>query len=240
MLVYISNKFYMADFEVNKRLKYLITEVFKVTPHKFSIKYMDKGGVKTSQVIRERNGLSNKMLEDILDAYPQINKTWLLTGEGNPLKSDTFKPSIVSDVQQNYLKGVPYYEDLDVTASLVTSFSDYKENPTFYINYRHFNDCDAYLPVMGNSMSPLYCNGDIVAIRKIRNIDTLLPGETYLVITSPEANSLRTIKCVFNSPDKSKIILRAVNPDYSGDTEIFKKDILSIYFVKGKITRNEL
>lgn len=136
--------------------------------------------------------------------------------------------------------GVPYYEDLDVTASLVTSFSDYTEIPTFKINYKHFNDCDAYLPVMGNSMAPLYCNGDIIAIRKIVNLDALLPGETYLVITNSEANSLRTIKRVYYSPDKSKILLRATNPDYAGDIEIFKKDIISIYFVKGKITRNEL
>lgn len=75
----------MADFEINKRLRYLITEVFKMTPHKFSSKYDDKGGVKTSQVLRERNGLSNKLLEDILKAYPSINKVWLLTGEGDML-----------------------------------------------------------------------------------------------------------------------------------------------------------
>lgn len=144
------------------------------------------------------------------------------------------------NIDQTNTIGVPYYEDLDVTASLVTSFSDYTETPTFKINYKHFNDCDAYLPVMGNSMAPLYCNGDIIAIRKIINLDALLPGETYLVITSSEANSLRTIKRVYYSPDRSKILLRATNPDYAGDIEIFKKDIISIYFVKGKITRNEL
>lgn len=76
----------MADFDVNKRLKFLITEVFKMTPHKFSSKYNDVGGVKTSQVIRERNGLSSKLLIDILKAYPEVNKTWLLTGEGEPTK----------------------------------------------------------------------------------------------------------------------------------------------------------
>lgn len=232
----------MADFEVNKRLKYLINEVFNITPHKFSTKYFDKGGVKTSQVIRERNGLSNKLLEEILEAYPEINKTWLLTGEGKPLKTyDNLPQSLtVEDNQPKYLSGVPYYEDLDVSASVVTTFSDYKEIPTFYINYKHFNDCDAYVPVMGDSMEPKYCNGEIIAIRKINNIDALLPGEAYLVITSPEANSLRTIKCVFKSPDNSKIILRSINPNYAGDTEIYKKDVLSIYFVKGKISRNEL
>jgi len=232
----------MADLKVNRRLKYLISEVFNITPHKFSMKYSDKGGVKTSQVIRERNGLSNKLLEEILEAYPEINKTWLLTGEGNPLKSgNNSAPNLVADNPQiKYFNGVPYYEDFDVTASVVTTFSDYKELPTFFINYKHFNDCDAYVPVMGDSMEPKYCNGEIIAIRKINNIDALLPGEAYLVITSAEANSLRTVKCVFKSPDDSKIILRAINPNFAGDTVINKKDVLSIYFVKGKISRNEL
>lgn len=155
----------------------------------------------------------------------------------NWLKNDG---GVLQEIAIEYRTGVPYFEDLDVTASVVTAFQDYKELPTFYINYKHFNDCDAYVPVMGDSMEPKYCNGEIIAIRKINNIDALLPGEAYLVITSAEANSLRTIKCVFKSLDVSKIILRAINPNYAGDTEIYKKDVLSIYFVKGKISRNEL
>lgn len=77
----------MADFEVNKRLKKIIEEVYKTTPHKFSMLYNDTGGVKTSQVLRERNGLSSNLLEQILKAYPEINRTWLLTGEGQMIKT---------------------------------------------------------------------------------------------------------------------------------------------------------
>lgn len=218
--------------------------------YKIDLKLFRKNNNLSQIDVAEMLGCKQSFISQIETGHRQIPDEYismLLALDGYDMSAITENRNVLNEVCPAYKIidqinsiGVPYYEDLDVTASLVTSFSDYTETPTFKINYKHFNDCDAYLPVMGNSMSPLYCNGDIVAIRKIRNIDTLLPGETYLVITSPEANSLRTIKCVFNSPDKSKIILRAVNPDYSGDTEIFKKDILSIYFVKGKITRNEL
>lgn len=77
----------MADFEVNRRLKKIIREVYNISPYAFSQKYNDKGGVKTSQVLRERNGLSSKLLEQILEAYPEINRIWLLTGEGEMLKN---------------------------------------------------------------------------------------------------------------------------------------------------------
>mgnify|MGYP000883465097 CR=1 FL=1 len=136
--------------------------------------------------------------------------------------------------------GVPYYEDLDVTGSMITSFEDYNEVPTFRIDYRHFNDCDAYLPVVGDSMLPKFVSGDIIAVKQMKSLETLLWGETYLVITNQNANSLRTIKDVHYHPDQSKIILRASNPAFAGDTIINKCDIVSIYIVKGKIKRNQL
>lgn len=77
----------MADYEMNKRLKYLITEVYKTTPFDFSKKYDDTRGVKTSAIMRERNGISNKMLDLICSAYPEINRNWLLTGEGQILNN---------------------------------------------------------------------------------------------------------------------------------------------------------
>lgn len=136
--------------------------------------------------------------------------------------------------------GVPYYEDLDVTGSMITSFEDYNEVPTFRIDYRHFNDCDAYLPVVGDSMLPKFVSGDIIAVKQMKSLETLLWGETYLVITNSNANSLRTIKDVHFHPDPAKVILRASNPAFAGDTIINKSDIVSIYIVKGKIKRNQL
>lgn len=76
----------MADFDVNKRLKKIIEEHYKMSPFAFSQKYGDNRGVKTSAIIRERNGVSNNMLESIIGAYPEINRNWLLTGEGEMIK----------------------------------------------------------------------------------------------------------------------------------------------------------
>lgn len=76
----------MADFEVNKRLKTIIESVYKLSPLDFSAKYNDKKGQKTYNILNEKYGLSNKMLVEILQAYPEINKVWLLTGEGEILK----------------------------------------------------------------------------------------------------------------------------------------------------------
>lgn len=100
----------MDDLEVNKRLKYLISEVYKITPFAFSKKYNDNRGVKTNQIINERNGVSNKMLDAICKAYPEINRTWLLTGEGKMLKSAAPVKSPESDT-----------DPIDTTISQLTS-----------------------------------------------------------------------------------------------------------------------
>ena len=132
---------------------------------------------------------------------------------------------------------VPYY-DIDVTSHITTSFKDINEAPSFYVDYEPFNDCTAYVNNYGDSMFPKYKNGERLAVKQMFNLDGLLWGETYLIITNPEANDLRTVKDVFPHKDESKIILRASNPNYAGDTVIEKKNILSIFAIKGKITQN--
>lgn len=143
--------------------------------------------------------------------------------------------------ENNEANGVPYYENIDVSASITTMFNDNKETPTFYIDYQHFNDCTAYLPVVGDSMYPRYASGEIVAVKQIFNKDIIQWGEAYLIVCNDNADSLRTIKLVHPcEKDETKIILRASNPNYKGDTPISKDDIISMFIVKGKITRNQL
>ena len=142
------------------------------------------------------------------------------------------KPSI------NEKKGkVPYF-DIDVTSHITHSFSDVHETPSFYVDYQPFNDCEAYVNNYGDSMFPKYKNGERLAVKQIHNLDVINWGETYLVITNDHANNLKTVKDVHPHKDFDKIILKASNPSYAGDTVINKEDVLSIYAIKGKISQN--
>lgn len=89
-------------------------------------------------------------------------------------------------------------------------------------------------------MYPLYKSGNTLAVKLIKNHDIILWGEPHLVITNENANNYKTVKCIHQHPDAKKIILRAKNPDYSGDIVINKSDIISLYIVKGKIELNKL
>lgn len=228
--------------------------MINIQTYKTAFEYLKKKGkIRNQQHLADLLGVNKATLSQVLNEiipptkqfvyrferqFPEFNAKWLEKAEGEMLADMPISVPNELKVESNIHPGVPYYEDLDITASFVTTFSDYKEIPTFMIDYKHFNDCDAYLPVVGDSMIPKYCSGDIIAVRRINNIDTLLWGETYLIITNDNANSLRTIKDVHYCKDESKLILRACNPDYAGDIVVNKTDIISMYIVKGKIKRN--
>lgn len=135
-------------------------------------------------------------------------------------------------------KGVPFY-DIDVAAHISEVFEN-EVAPSFWIDFEPFNDCTIYLPIYGESMLPDIQSGDIGAFKLINNINVLLWGEAYLIITGPDANNLRTVKLVFPHEDYSKIILRASNPSFKGDTIIDKAAIISVFMLKGTIKRKQL
>ena len=188
--------------------------------------------------------VKNEIADVILSTFKRVNKVWLLTGDGKMFND----PELISfdnhpftpneHLQNNTGTGVPYY-DIDVTASLTESFSDVKEEPEFYVDFRPFNDCTAYLPVFGDSMYPLITSGEIVALKKVINPEYIQYGEPHLIITNAEANNMRTLKIIRKHLKDDMIILKPVNPLFDEMT-IPRKTILSLYIVKGKITRRQL
>lgn len=142
-------------------------------------------------------------------------------------------------VKNHEHRGVPYY-DVEASAHIAEVLEGGDRQPEFYIDFQPFNDCTAYLTVYGDSMYPAIQSGEVIAVKEIRSLDVLLWGEKYLVITNEEANSLRTVKLVHQHEDDSKIILRASNPNFKGDTVIRKESIVKMFLVKGKISRGHL
>lgn len=189
-------------------------------------------GASTGYVNAIVKTIGSDKLAIIREKFPDLNIGWLLTGEGEMLKSATAAPATTEN-------GVPFY-DMDVTASITESFNDVREEVQYYINFPPLNDCDAAFPVYGDSMVPDFYPGEVILVREIRNVDSMLWGEPYLVITNADCDNLRTIKNVYLSEDRQKFILRATNPRYAGDTIVPRDSVLKIFLVKGKVNRRQL
>lgn len=201
----------------------------------------------TPYIVSQNTGISQATLSRILNnstakpsqgtiqllaKYFDSSLDWILTGRGEMLCENK------SELRQTS-NGIPFY-DMDVTAGITESFADVREEVQYYINYPPLNDCDAAFPVYGDSMEPDFYPGDVVLVREIRNVDSMLWGEPYLIITDATCDNLRTIKNVYLSEDRRSFILRATNPKYSGDTIVLRDNVLKIFLVKGKVTRRQL
>lgn len=181
--------------------------------------------------------IGKRLSEDVIRYY-RINEEWLTNGIGNMFLDAAVQHENKEERNGN-CEGVPF---INISPSEISSgeFNLLREKPEYYINFKPFNDCDAYLPVYGDSMYPKYTGGEIIAIREIVNKEVIQWGEAYLVIADERANNITTVKLLFEHHIENKIILRAANPDYKGDTIIDKTAIKRLFIVKGKITRNQL
>jgi len=214
----------------NQRLKIIMDMLHFKTQNDFALALNIKAG-SLSDVLRgkENMGVSNA-IKDRLEFLYGVNREWLTTGIGEPM---------LKKVQQvvETKEGVPFY-DLSLTDSRLEDIIITEEEVEYFVNYKPFNDCTAYLPVFGDSMYPKYASGEIIAVKAITNFDVLQWGESYVIMSDASTNGIRSIKNIHEHSDRTKLILRSSNPNFRGDTVIEKKNISSLFIIKGKITRN--
>lgn len=201
------------------------------------VKFYEPLGEKTvsnwTGIENGRRAFGKRSLNDVISLY-NINSDWLLYGQGDMFVQTN---GVTSGDKVEF--GVPFF---NVNLSEIT-FSEtgmFREPPEYYVNFRPFNDCDAFLPIYGDSMYPKYASGEIIAIREITNFDIIQWGEAYLVVADETANNITTVKLIFEHPDPQKIVLRSSNPNFKGDTVLSKNVLQRMFLVKGKVTRNQL
>lgn len=189
-----------------------------------------------SAIENGKRKIGKRLSKDIIN-YHHINEGWLMTGEGGMF--DKTGPSSAVAILDQESPSVPFF-NVNLSEMHFGGQDLFMEPPEYYVNFRPFNDCDAYLPIYGDSMYPKYASGEIIAIREIRNFDIIQWGEAYLVVADERANNIATVKLLFEHPDERKLILRSSNPNFKGDTVIGKEFIKKMFIVKGKVTRNQL
>lgn len=214
----------------NQRLKIIMEKLHFKTQTEFA-KMLNMQSGSLSDVFRAKDGMGvSNGIKDRLELLYSVNREWLSNGTGEPFFK---KGPIVSETKE----GVPFY-DVSLSDSRIEELLMAEEEVEYFVNYKPFNDCTAYLPVYGDSMYPRYASGEIIAVKAITNFDVLQWGEAYVVMSDEATNNIRSIKNIHEHSDDQKLVLRSSNPNFKGDTIIEKKHITSLYIIKGKITRN--
>lgn len=201
-----------------------------IKPNKFA----QKLGYNRSQTIYDViNGVVNPSY-DFFEKFSNseyskiFNTDWLLTGKGEMLNSS--KNNIETQLTMKYNnKGVPYY-DVDFLGGYNFMENDQIIKPTFYINFPKYNNADSWVNITGNSMKPLINNGDMIAIKRIRDWERyILYGEIYAIVT----DEYRTVKKIHKSEKVDNYLrLVPVNENYD-EQDVDKKDIRHVFQVIG-------
>lgn len=175
------------------------------------------------------------ILDCIANAIPEINKYWLLTGEGDMLNNTTTDSSQTHGNINTLQNTIKYYPNVNGSMGGV-QFLDDPDETVCYISIPGYSDCKFAINAYGDSMYPLIKSGQIVLMSKWleRFIDW---GRIYLIVTK---SGYRTIKRLYPGSSNATITCKSENSETNPPFEIEKDDIHKVYLVKGWICRDAI
>ena len=164
-------------------------------------------------------------LQSILSTYPDLDEKWLLTGEGSMIKGT---PQPVSADKAPKMK--PHYLSLANAGTLTEESNAGSEMQPVITQMPQY---DYTIEIHGDSMSPAYNSGDIVACRNVTHSNFHQWGQIHVLSTS-QGNMIKRIY------EKGEDIeCRSDNANYPPFT-IPKEEIYSIGLVVGGLKREHL
>lgn len=186
--------------------------------------FENKVGISRGYISHLKFAPKEEHLTKILHACPDLNRVWLLTGEGSMLVTEP-------DAAQPKKGDVPFY-DVDFAASYLDYYNDERQPAIdHYVNIPQADGASMVCRASGESMAPTIPNGSHVILSEVTDFRWLDYGEIYALVAS---NGLRTIKRIRKNEDESKLTLVPDNPDYDIN-EIDKQDVLRLFRVVGTI-----
>lgn len=175
------------------------------------------------QIKKGNNGISRDLATLITTKYPSVSKAWLLTGEG-----EMFVEEVAASASQ---AGVPYY-GMDILAAVDETVLP---SPQFYISIPIFDNCDIAAQNIGTAMLPEIAPGAIVILKRW-NVESIVPGESYLVVTE----QFKGIRAIRAGSNPSELLLLPANTQQYDPIVIGKSDIVKLFIVQGIIVKKNL
>lgn len=184
------------------------------------------------------------MLVKILTKYPELSADWLLTGRGEMLKTNSTLTDTPPDEQphvsdkdtkkvwiaQENEQGIPLIPFSAMAGALRGELAALEYECEHYI-VPAFSDADFLMPVKGNSMTPTYLSGDIVACRKVPMTGIFFQWNKPYVLDTTQGAIIKRVK---PGSDKQHVLIVSDNKDYD-PYELPYEDIYAVALVIGII-----
>ena len=174
------------------------------------LKYLDSKGI-TKPEFYEKTGIKRGLLDSdklnstvadtflakIIASYPDLNITWLISGDGDMLRSSQ-RPVMKDNQERAAIALAADYGIPLIPLDAVAGFGE--ENSTAIIEFEcekyvvpDFKGAEFLIQVKGSSMYPKYSSGDIVACKKLP-LDTFFQWNKVYVIDSEQGVLIKRVK----------------------------------------------
>lgn len=212
-----------VDRSINERIKAICDEVFNGNLTQMAKATYISRTTLISITGEQQSTPGYDILRKIVE-MPTVNidKDWLLTGNGKMIVEDVPTPEI------SYTDGVPYY-DVDFQLGFDEMEHPGAPNPEYLIRMPGYEKATLWCNASGHSMEPEINSGDILAMQRIEDFSFLPFGDIYGFITT---NGMRTIKRLGRSDRDGHYRLIPTNKDYDAQ-DIPIKAIAVVYRVLG-------
>ena len=207
---------------VDRIVQYLERKGIKISAFE---KEIGLGNTTLSKAYKTGGSIGSDKIEKILSLCPDLSPLWLVTGEGEMFvdamaaRNSSSKQIPLIPIEAFAGPGEPNYED---------------ERIQDYYTVTDFKESDFLLRVKGDSMTPKYNGGDIVACKKVdkSNLYFLQWGRVYVIYTMSQG---AMIKRIHPSGKEGWITCVSENIKYA-PFDVPMDDIVSIALVNGSIS----
>lgn len=170
------------------------------------------------QIKRGNNGVSKGLAEKIVSAFPQIDKLWLLTGEGEMFTTPNLRSAQIPCYREDLM------QDLRNVANL---------QPDCRVFLPQIEPCNFAMLYLGREMGMMTPVGSTVMLRR-KEVDAIIPGREYAIVTQ----KFVTLRIVRSTDKRNRLRLVAGDREHFDDIIVDTNEIEAIYEVGAKLIIN--
>ena len=168
--------------------------------------------------------VTDVVIAKILAIYKDLNINWLLTGEGNMLRTESENENIpVAHPSDSPTEGIPLIP-ISAMAGAFTGEQTVLEYECERFVVPTFKGAEFLISVKGSSMYPKYNSGDIVACKRLPMDDIFFQWNKVYVLDTDQGPLIKRVK---PGSDKEHVLIVSDNEHY----EPFELPLNRIYHV---------
>lgn len=201
-----------------------------------------------SRAIDKGTDIQTKWIVQIVENYPHYSAEWLLTGEGDMLKTDVrHEPRDMQKIHNSKAteriiddQTVNLY-DFEAAAGLRALLDNRHSNIIDTIRIPNLPKCDGAIHIVGDSMYPLLKSGDIVLYKEV-SIDPrhILYGEMYLISYIIDGDDYVVVKYIKKSDKGEPFVTLASQNPHHADRDIDFRYVNALALIKASIRINSM